>query len=139
VFVYIHDLLDGAISTSRAITVGDFGSETSFPAAYRQAFFFADYAQGWIHYVQLAADGVSLASNNASELATNLGGVTDLLAGPDGALYYVDLVHGTIHRITSIGSNHPPVAHATATPSQGAAPLTVQFSAPGPSMPTATR
>ena len=130
-FVYIHDLLDGATSTSRAITVGDFGSETSFPAAYRQAFFFADYAQGWIHYVQLAANGVSLASNNAYELATNLGGVTDLLAGPDGALYYVDLVHGTIHRITSIGSNHPPVAHATATPSQGAAPLTVQFSSAG--------
>ena len=130
-FVYIHDLLNGATSTSRAITVGDFGSETSFPAAYRQAFFFADYAQGWIHYVQLAANGVSLASNNAYELATNLGGVTDLLAGPDGALYYVDLVHGTIHRITSIGSNHPPVAHATATPSQGAAPLTVQFSSAG--------
>ena len=81
--------------------------------------------------MQLAANGVSLASNNAYELATNVGGVTDLLAGPDGALYYVDLVHGTIHRITSIGSNHPPVAHATATPSQGAAPLTVQFSSAG--------
>ena len=53
-FVYIHDLLNGATSTSRAITVGDFGSETSFPAATGRAFFFADYAQGWIHYVQLA-------------------------------------------------------------------------------------
>jgi len=126
-FVYVHDLLNGATSTSRAITVGDFGSETSFPVDYRQAFFFADYAQGWIHYVQLTANGVSLASNNAYELATNVGGVTDLLAGPDGALYYVDLVHGTIHRITSIGSNHPPVAHATATPSQGAAHIQLVY------------
>jgi glucose/arabinose dehydrogenase len=130
-FVYTHDLLNGATSTSRSITVGDFGSETSFPTDYRQAFFFADYAQGWIHYVQLAANGVSLASNNAYELATNLGGVTDLLAGPDGSLYYVDLNHGTIHRVTSIGSNHPPIAQAAATPSQGDAPLTVQFSTAG--------
>jgi glucose/arabinose dehydrogenase len=130
-FVYIHDLLDGATSTSRSITVGDFGSQTSFPDDYRQAFFFADYAQGWMHYVQLAADGVSLASNDAFEFATNLGGVTDLLAGPDGALYYVDLVNGSIHRVASIGSNHPPIAHATATPSQGDAPLTVQFSSAG--------
>src|SRR5262245_12774696 len=86
-YVYIHNLTDpDSISMSRAITAGDFGSQTSFPADYRQTFFFADYAQGWMRYLELAADGVSLASNNAQEFGTNLGGVTDLVAGPDGAL-----------------------------------------------------
>src|SRR5262249_30104171 len=55
------------------------------------------------------------------------------LAGPDGALYYIDLDDGSIHRVASIGSNHPPIAHATATPSQGDPPLTVQFSSAGTS------
>jgi glucose/arabinose dehydrogenase len=131
-YVYVHDLNDpDSVSTSRSITAGDFGSQTSFPEGYRQTFFFADYAQGWMRYIELAANGVSLASDTAGEFGTNLGGVTDLVASPDGALYYVDITHGTIHRISSTGSNHPPVAHATATPSQGDAPLTVQFSSAG--------
>ena len=50
------------------------------------------------------------------------------VAGPDGALYYTNIVAGTVQRIAAIGSNRPPVARATATPAQGAAPLTVQFS-----------
>jgi PKD repeat protein len=79
--------------------------------------------------VLLAADGVTVQS--VTDFASGLGGVTDLIAGPDGALYYPDINAGEIHRIATTGSNTPPVAHATASPSQGGAPLTVQFSSAG--------
>jgi len=54
----------------------------------------------------------------------------DLQIGPDGNLYYADLDGGTIRRITwSI--NRSPVAKATASPTSGTAPLTVQFGVTG--------
>ena len=56
-------------------------------------------------------------------------GPVDLKIGPGGDLYYADLNSGTIRRIryTAGGVNQPPTAIATATPTSGAAPLTVQF------------
>ncbi|CAN5279403.1 hypothetical protein BH18ACT14_BH18ACT14_13640 [soil metagenome] len=54
----------------------------------------------------------------------------DLQIGPDGNLYYVDLDGGTIRRIAWT-VNRSPVAVASASPTTGAAPLTVQFDATG--------
>jgi len=125
IFVYSHSSVGGSCS----ITGGDFGSETSFPGDYRQSFFFGDYVVGFIRRVVLAADGVTVQS--VTDFASNVGGVTDLIAGPDGALYYPDIISGEIHRIAAPGVNTPPVARATATPAQGGPPLTVQFSSAG--------
>ena len=67
-----------------------------------------------------------------------------LTEGPDEALYYIDLgvsdTTGTvgiskIHRISFTGANLPPVARASATPSSGPTPLTVNFSSAGSSDP----
>ena len=64
--------------------------------------------------------------------------------GPEGALYYVDLgysdISGTfgvskIRRIEFIQSDLPPVAMASASPTQGPTPLTVNFSSSGSSDP----
>ena len=64
--------------------------------------------------------------------------------GPEGALYYVDLgysdISGTfgvskIRRIEFIQSDLPPVAAASASPTQGPTPLTVNFSSSGSSDP----
>ena len=54
----------------------------------------------------------------------------DLQVGLDGNLYYADLEGGTIRRITWT-VNRPPVANASASPTSGAAPLTVQLEATG--------
>src|SRR5262249_34657053 len=64
----------------------------------------------------------------------------DLEIGPGGDLYYVDLGDGpgsvaSIHRIKYFAANQPPLAVATATPSSGASPLTVQLDASGSSDP----
>ncbi len=125
ILTYSHVSVGGGAS----ITGGDFGSETSFPGDYQQSYFFGDYVVGFIRRVVLAPDGVSTAGP-ATGFAT-VPGVTDLLAGPDGALYYTDIIDGELHRIATTGSNTPPVARATATPSQGPPPLTVQFSSAG--------
>jgi hypothetical protein len=129
IFAYSHV---GLPSGSAAITGGDFGSETNFPGDYQQSYFFGDFVVGFIRRVILAADGVTV-SGPAIDFATNLQGNTDLVAGPDGSLYYPDITAGEVHRIASTGSNTPPVARATATPSQGPPPLAVQFSSAGSS------
>ena len=67
-----------------------------------------------------------------------------LTQGPEGALYYVDLgVSDTtgeigvskIRRISFVGSNQPPVAQASASPTTGPTPLVVNFSSAGSSDP----
>ncbi|MGH9193436.1 MAG: PKD domain-containing protein, partial [Acidimicrobiales bacterium] len=50
----------------------------------------------------------------------------DLEIGPSGDLFYVDL-GGTIRRIRYFNQNQPPIAVASANPTNGAAPLTVAF------------
>ena len=48
--------------------------------------------------------------------------------GPDGAIYYADIVDGTIQRISYPAGNHAPTARATANPDHGPTPLNVSFS-----------
>ena len=59
----------------------------------------------------------------------------DLQVGPDGALYYADFDGGAIRRIASSTANQPPIASATASPTNGPAPLTVNFDGGGSSDP----
>jgi glucose/arabinose dehydrogenase/PKD repeat protein len=62
-------------------------------------------------------------------------GPVNLAIGPGGDLFYTDFDGGTIRRIVFNGANNPPVAAIQATPTSGAAPLTVQFNASGSSDP----
>jgi PKD repeat protein len=60
----------------------------------------------------------------------------DLAADPlSGDLFYADFDDGEIHRITWIGGNTPPQAVASANPTSGPPPLTVQFTGSGSSDP----
>lgn len=115
---------------SGSISLGDFGSRTDFPGDHQQSFYFGDYSQQWIRRIVLGEDGVTVLSWTTFETPPS-GGITDLVAGPDGALYCTDILSGTIRRIAATGANQPPVARASATPSAGSAPLNVQFSSAG--------
>src|SRR5205807_2692948 len=57
--------------------------------------------------------------------------------GPNGDLFYCGFNDGVIHRVQYVSSNRPPVAVATASPTSGAPPLTVQFDASASSDPDA--
>src|SRR6185369_7285133 len=59
----------------------------------------------------------------------------DVVIGPNGDLFYVDLVGGTIRRVSYIPGNQPPTAHLDASPTSGPAPLHVDFDASGSSDP----
>ena len=92
-----------------------------FPAAYRRALFFSDYGRKCIWAMHAGTNGLPDATQ-IETFASGLGGPVDIKIGPDGGLYYVGFDDGKIHRIT-VG----PRAVATADPTSGLAPLTVDF------------
>jgi glucose/arabinose dehydrogenase len=101
----------------------------AFPTSYDGSFFFADYARNCIWSMPALGSGLPDFAN-ITTFASGLNGPVDLKVGPDGALYYVTLNEGAVHRISA-----GPVAAATATPSSGPAQLHVQFNGSGSSDP----
>lgn len=123
-----------------SITAGAVYRASAFPPAYQGNVFFGDYANRWIRRAVLDASG-ALQSVQTFLAAPEAGTVVDLEVGPDGALYYLTIgVAWTgapdvaaLHRISYTGSgNQPPVAAASASPTQAVTPpLVVQFSSAG--------
>ena len=124
--LYTYDHTAGA-----SIIGGDFGDRTNFPGDYQDSYFFSDGVYGWVRRLVLDASGTAVSS--VQTFATGLGSIVEMIAGPDGALYYSD--YYSIRRIVWTPANRSPVAQASATPSQGLPPLTVQFSSAGSSDP----
>ena len=83
----------------------------------------------------MKAGSNGLPSTSQISLFDSGAGPTDLEIGPGGDLFFTDLDGGTVRRIRYIGTNNPPVAVATASPTTGPAPLTVNFDGSGSSDP----
>lgn len=113
-----------------------FESGSTYPAEYAGALYFADSSRGCIWAMQ-AVGG----QPNPSRLVPFVTGVStpvQVLTGPGGDLFYVALGSGELHRVSYAGgTNRPPVAAVTATPSSGPAPLTVRFDGTGSTDPDA--
>ncbi|WP_084286119.1 PQQ-dependent sugar dehydrogenase [Solirubrobacter soli] len=101
-----------------------FYTADAFPAAYKNALFFADYSRNCIWVAYPGANGLPDMATRQTFLAGAAGPVF-LTQGPDGALYYADLAGGTVRRIAA--NNSAPTARIVATPTSGLAPLTVAF------------
>jgi glucose/arabinose dehydrogenase/PKD repeat protein len=102
-----------------------FSSGGSYPTEYQGALFFADYSRRCIWAIPTGTNGLP----DISKRKTFVGGAAqpvDVQIGPGGDLFYVDL-GGTIRRIRYFSQNQPPIAVATANPTNGPAPLTVAF------------
>jgi glucose/arabinose dehydrogenase len=111
-----------------------FYSTGSYPSNFPGALFFSDYSRGCIWVMYKGTDGLP----NPLDIATFVAGASgpvELQIGPNGDLFYVDFDGGTIRRIQSTGTNQPPVAVATANPTSGNSPLTVNFDGSGSSDP----
>jgi len=123
-------------SSSAAGLTFQFGSGTAYPVEYQDALFFADYSRDCIWVMFEGTNGQPNPSNIKAfvEAAAN---PVDLEMGPDGNLYYVDFDGGTIRRIVYFNQNQPPIAVATANPTSGSSPLTVNFNGTGSSDPDA--
>lgn len=117
---------DGCALGSSALSGATFqlaGSQNPYPAAYDNAFFFADYARGCIWVMKAGGSGVpspGLIEPFVVDAATPV----DLVRGPGGQIYYVDIVGGTIRRIDYAGANQGPVSGSppsvSGTPKVGA-------------------
>ena len=142
VYAYPHNGRDAAI------TGGFVYHGTGFPSSYQGSFFFADYTQNWIKRMTFDASGNVTGVFNFEPADGSLDGpygdIVYLAEGPDGALYYLDLgysdVGGTfgvskIRRIRYTQGNLAPTAIASANPTSGPVPLTVNFSSAGSSDP----
>jgi len=111
---------------SSAIAAGTFYTGTVYPEILRGELFFFDYVSGWIRRAHFENGVLS----NVQPFAEDPAGETHPVAleqGPDGLLYYVDLLSGELVRIRYLG----PSAVATATPLAGYSPLHVDFSSAG--------
>ena len=128
---------DCANETSSVSGVAFGTAQSNYPAAYKGAMFFADYARSCVWSLGKKADGEPNPADikNFVEAAET---PVDLLTGPGGDLYYVDYGlnedfsvgegEAGIHRIVYTGSNGIPTARITANPASGPAPLNVSFS-----------
>ncbi len=112
---------------------GVFYNGTDFPAAYRGAYFHADFGHGWIK--SIVFDGNDRPTQ-VGDFAT--GGTPVFLATHPtlGGLYAVDFVSATVRKIVyAPNGNRVPTATATASAAIGASPLSVDFNSAGSSDP----
>jgi glucose/arabinose dehydrogenase len=104
----------------------------SYPATYQNALFFADHTRDCMWVMLPDASGNPNPKNIVTlEHAANPVYVTAGPASLGNDIFYVDLDGGKIHRLSYASSNQPPVAVANITPSNGPAPLDVQYSGVG--------
>jgi glucose/arabinose dehydrogenase len=97
-----------------------------YPAEYDGALFFSDQSRNCI-WVMERNGGTLPSPSSIKTFAAGASSPVDLQIGPGGDLYYVDFAGGTIRRIQYFPGNQPPLALATANPTTGDIPLTVQF------------
>jgi glucose/arabinose dehydrogenase len=119
----------------------EFYEGDEFPSAYDGAFFFADSVRGCVWVMFPGGDGRPDPSTATRFLREDrIYPAIDIEEGPDGFLYYTDLVgyepaSGSIHRI--FYEPGAPKARLTANPPYGTTlPLSVTFDATGSSDPT---
>ena len=105
-----------------------------YPSGYDGALFFADYSRNCIWAMKKGTNGLPDPAKRSTFVAGAAAPV-DLQIGPNGDLFYADFTGGTIRRIYYCGGNCPPEALAQADPTNGPAPLVVNFDAAGSSDP----
>jgi hypothetical protein len=99
VYAYGHG---GGVHQGFAIVGGAFynPATATFPAQYAGKYFFMDYVNGWIDYVDPSAPNPKTPTNFASNIPTRYdGGPVDLEVGTDGALYYLNRLGGGVFKI----------------------------------------
>lgn len=111
-----------------SITGGSFPAQGAYPDEYMNSYFFGDYSIGFIKEMKLDESNNILSVNSFVEDA---GGPVEILTGPDGTIYYIDIIAGALRNIVYSDENQAPRAYADATPTSGDSPLLVNFSSNG--------
>jgi len=96
---------------SAAATGGTFYTGTGYPAQYQGAYFYGDYAQGFLRTLRVDADQ-RFVPGSVADFATNVSAPVDIEMGPDGDLYYLSIETGTLYRLR-YGTPPPPPSTTT--------------------------
>jgi glucose/arabinose dehydrogenase len=121
---------DSCPAGSSSVSGIAFENGSNYPSDYDGALFFADASRGCV-WVMKRGGG---ADPNPGQLAEFVGGAgrpVQVVTGPGGDIFYVDLGAGQVRRVVYNGANHPPTAVISASPTSGTAPLTVAYDASG--------
>ena len=147
IYTYPHG--DSGDSTGCAITGGTFFNPTvtSYPAEWVGRYFFQDFCNQWINYLELSDSTLV-----RHPFATNMpGSPLGLCEGPDGNLYFISRSEQAVYKLIYTNNQAPAI---TAQPSSvsafdgqpatfrvsvsGAMPLTYQWQRNGVAIPNAT-
>uniref|UniRef100_UPI0035686810 PKD domain-containing protein n=1 Tax=Nocardioides sp. TaxID=35761 RepID=UPI0035686810 len=129
----------GTSSVSGTAFIPASGTATDYPAQYRGALFFNDYARGCVWHLGKLPNGDPDPAR-IFPFVQRAESPVSVRVGPGGDLYYVDygIVDGNvtpgagaIHRVVYTPGNQSPVAALSADRLSGPAPLTVNFDAGG--------
>jgi glucose/arabinose dehydrogenase len=123
-FAYDHSFHP---NNEAAVTGGLFYHGNAWPSEYQGKYFFADYDEGTLRFVNPSTPG------QATMFGTDLYRAVDLDLAPDGNVYYLSIWSGEIRKIAYVGqANRNPNAVASATsPTSGLSPLNVSFTGAG--------
>jgi len=91
--------LNHAADGINAIVMGDIYTGTLYPEEYSGDLFFNDLGQGIVRNISFDASG-NIASVDTFTTGANV--VVQIMMGPDGYLYYVDLDDGVVGRWTFV-------------------------------------
>jgi glucose/arabinose dehydrogenase len=116
VYAY-HHTNGGATMAGCAISGGTFfnPSSTNYPSVYNGKYFFIDYCNDWINYID---PNTGAATNFASSIpSAGIG----MCVGTDGNLYYMSISQSGLYRISYNGGNAPVITQqpVSQTVSQG--------------------
>lgn len=126
VYTYPHSTQPagtGSITSVLVYTGDSYGEE------YKGKVFIADYTLGWIKVLDLGSEYDTFVSEQTFD--GQAGTPVKLVQGPDGNIYQLNIYPGELSVIAPAGGDRAPTAAITATPSNGYAPLTVNFSSQG--------
>jgi glucose/arabinose dehydrogenase len=107
---------------------GTFLTGSAYPSEYQGAYFYGDYAQGFLKYLKV--DGNDALASGPTAFGAGIGAPVDLQQGPDGKLYYLSISSGQLIRIISSGSTSNPPPSGTSYISD--LPFTVTANGWGP-------
>jgi glucose/arabinose dehydrogenase len=137
-FTYNHSASvvsgDGCPTGGSSVAGLAFYTGGTYPTTYNNGLFFEDHTRGCIWFMKAGTNGLPDPSQ-VSVFEQGAASPVDIETGPGGDLFYADFDNGNIHRIKFLSSNHAPNAVATASPTSGSTPLTVNFDGSGSSDP----
>jgi glucose/arabinose dehydrogenase len=131
---------DGCQTSNGSVISGiSFYDGGDYPAAYDGALFFGDHSRNCMWAMLPGANGLPDPGNVQPFVVDPSSRPVDIETEPaSGDLFYVSHEGGQIRRIHYFAGNQPPIAVATASPTYGPLPLTVDFDGTDSSDPDGT-